>query len=215
MGNPEHIDGLSTLNRDNRSVRKILLAAARAFGRSGYRGTSMQQIADRAGVSKSLVHYHFDSKEHLFLEVQLELLRELLSYVRELTRSGARRSPAQFEQAIEEARDFVVRDLEHIRVMLEFHNVARDNARIAGHVATFQSELMAMVVEGIHNVLGPSMLERLVIPPERVARLLLQILNGLIVDLAYAQGDEAVQRVHETFSDVRALITQALFNPLS
>jgi len=215
MGATEEIGGLSTLNRDNASVQKILRAAARTFGRTGYRGTSMQEIAKQAGVSKSLVHYHFDSKEHLFLEVQLDLLRDLLSYVRELTRSSEQRSLAQFDRALEEVRNFIERDLEQIRVMLEFHNVARENPRIASHVATFQQELIELVVTGIHNVLGPSMVERLVIPPERVARLLLQLLNGLVVDLAYAQGDEAIERVYQTFADARALITQALFNQLS
>lgn len=39
--------------------------ALQAFVESGYLGTSLQQIADRAGVSKASVLYHFDSKEAL------------------------------------------------------------------------------------------------------------------------------------------------------
>lgn len=203
--------GLTLSNRDNASVRRILRAAGIAFGASGYHPTSMQEIARQAGVSKSLVHYHFDSKEHLFLEVQLDLLRDLLQYVRALTQSGAQRSVAKFDQALDEVRAYVERDIEHIRVMLEFHNVARNNPRIAMHVATFQQELIALVVTGIHNVLEPAMVERLAVEPERLARLLLQAFNGLVVDLAYAQGDAAVQRVRQTFEDLRALLTSALF----
>ena len=97
--------------------------------------------------------------------------------------------------------------------MLEFHTVARENPRIARHIATFQQEITQLVVTGIHNVLDPRTIERLAIPPGRLARLLLQVLNGLVVDLAYAQGPEATQRVYETFEDVRTLLTEALFKP--
>ena len=39
--------------------------ALEAFAASGYLGTSIQQIADRAGVSKASVLYHYSSKEVL------------------------------------------------------------------------------------------------------------------------------------------------------
>lgn len=48
-------------------LRRIALEQ---FSRVGYIGTSLQQIAEIAGVSKSSVLYHYASKEHL-LEVSL------------------------------------------------------------------------------------------------------------------------------------------------
>ena len=39
--------------------------ALEEFAAAGYLGTSLQQIADRAGVSKATVLYHFTSKEVL------------------------------------------------------------------------------------------------------------------------------------------------------
>jgi TetR/AcrR family transcriptional repressor of mexJK operon len=52
-----------------RSARKrsaILEAAAKAFLDKGYRGTSMDEIAALAGVSKQTVYNHFADKERLF-----------------------------------------------------------------------------------------------------------------------------------------------------
>lgn len=43
----------------------ILQAALERFARFGYLGTSIQQIADDVGTSKSSVLYHFDAKEAL------------------------------------------------------------------------------------------------------------------------------------------------------
>ncbi|MDX3089615.1 MULTISPECIES: TetR/AcrR family transcriptional regulator [Streptomyces] len=46
--------------------RQMLDAAVRTFGRRGYRGASMDEIADLAGVSKPLVYLYLNSKEDLF-----------------------------------------------------------------------------------------------------------------------------------------------------
>ena len=45
---------------------KILEAAKKVFILHGLEGTSMQQIADEAGINKSLLHYYFRTKEKLF-----------------------------------------------------------------------------------------------------------------------------------------------------
>ena len=47
----------------------ILDAAKRLFIQSGFDGTSMDQIATEAGVSKLTVYSHFGDKESLFLSL--------------------------------------------------------------------------------------------------------------------------------------------------
>lgn len=44
----------------------ILREARRSFATGGYAGTSMRQVAQRAGVDASLLSYYFGSKENLF-----------------------------------------------------------------------------------------------------------------------------------------------------
>lgn len=44
----------------------ILDAAKVVFHRKGYEGARMQEIADEAGINKSLLHYYFRNKENLF-----------------------------------------------------------------------------------------------------------------------------------------------------
>ena len=50
----------------------ILDAARKVFIRNGYEGTSMQMIADEAGMNKALLHYYFRNKDRLFEAVFLE-----------------------------------------------------------------------------------------------------------------------------------------------
>ena len=43
----------------------ILDLALQEFGHHGFEGTNIADIAERAGVAKPLVHYHFETKEKL------------------------------------------------------------------------------------------------------------------------------------------------------
>lgn len=65
---------------DGRSARKrraILEAADTAFLRNGYRGTSMDEIAALATVSKQTVYKHFADKERLFIELVTSTVDEV------------------------------------------------------------------------------------------------------------------------------------------
>ncbi len=44
----------------------ILVGAAQAFARSGFSGTSMEDIAEASGITKLIVYRHFESKEELY-----------------------------------------------------------------------------------------------------------------------------------------------------
>ena len=46
--------------------RLILEAGERIFAKHGFRGATMQMIADQAGLPKANLHYYFDSKEKLY-----------------------------------------------------------------------------------------------------------------------------------------------------
>ena len=55
--------------RAARKDREIIEAATAAFIAKGYDGTSMEEIATKAGASKQTVYKHFTDKETLFTEV--------------------------------------------------------------------------------------------------------------------------------------------------
>jgi AcrR family transcriptional regulator len=48
---------------------KIIAAAAEMLAEFGYSATSLDQVAERAGLTKGTIYYHFDSKEDLYWSV--------------------------------------------------------------------------------------------------------------------------------------------------
>ncbi len=68
MSTTERLDGRARLPRDER--RALLLSAAlEVFTVSGFHAASMDDIADRAEVSKPVLYQHFPSKLDLYLAV--------------------------------------------------------------------------------------------------------------------------------------------------
>jgi AcrR family transcriptional regulator len=70
-------------------------AATELFASAGYAGTSLQQIADAAGYSKSSVLYHFASKEAILdaaLGPAIDRLEAVLADVADLAGSAAQRT---------------------------------------------------------------------------------------------------------------------------
>ena len=71
-----------------KSTSRIVRAAVRIFGKSGYRGASMTDVAEEAGVSKGLLHYHFHTKERLLIEAQRATFREIYRRFSERAQAG-------------------------------------------------------------------------------------------------------------------------------
>ncbi|MFI9251920.1 TetR/AcrR family transcriptional regulator [Streptomyces sp. NPDC053069] len=59
---------MSTKVRTADTRERILTAACEAIAEIGFEKIRMRMVAERAGVSTALLHYHFDTREKLFTE---------------------------------------------------------------------------------------------------------------------------------------------------
>jgi AcrR family transcriptional regulator len=67
--------------------RQLLDAALEVFVSQGYHAAAMDEIAERAGVSKPVLYQHFPSKLELYLALLDQSVDELLETVRDALRS--------------------------------------------------------------------------------------------------------------------------------
>jgi TetR/AcrR family transcriptional regulator len=84
--------------------RRILLEAALdVFSAYGFRGTTIDQIAEKAGMSKPNLLYYFKRKQDIYVSVLEETLEEWLKPLHELDPQG---------DPVEELRRYITRKIE-------------------------------------------------------------------------------------------------------
>jgi AcrR family transcriptional regulator len=196
---PDGSTELAFRRPDGAQVATIVEAAEACFSRAGYAGTSMREIAERAGVSKSLLHYHFDSKEHLFVEVQIRFYERL----------GARIAAAVAPIAEGEARGLaafdalfdVLRENNDLATQAELWSAALGNATLRGHVTRLREFFRGVLVVRLEEILGADR-QRLPFSPESAADLVWAVLNGLGIEAAFG---EPVARIERAVGALRTL----------
>jgi len=64
--------------------QEILEAAFGEFSRNGYATTTLDRIAERAGVTKGTIYVYFENKEHLFICMVHEAMKATLDTIHEM-----------------------------------------------------------------------------------------------------------------------------------
>ena len=78
---------------------RILEAAEQVFATKGFEGASTREIASRAGVNISSLHYHWESKETLYFAVFQNIYNQLI----EISRDSVMPARADGPRAVHEA----------------------------------------------------------------------------------------------------------------
>jgi len=73
------ISKITKMEKATDTEQKILNAAKLVFQEKGMAGARMQEIADKAGINKALLHYYFRSKEKLFRKIFEEIVQKFLT----------------------------------------------------------------------------------------------------------------------------------------
>jgi AcrR family transcriptional regulator len=90
----------------------VLREAGAVFAARGFHAASMDEIADRVGVSKPMVYAHFGSKEALYLAYIEEAGRDLLTAIVDAERA---RRPGTIEERLEAGTLAFFRFVDHHR----------------------------------------------------------------------------------------------------
>ncbi|MFF3289031.1 TetR family transcriptional regulator [Streptomyces sp. NPDC003023] len=149
--------------------REQLLDIGRAlFAEKGFEGTSVEEIAAKAGVSKPVVYEHFGGKEGLYAVVVDREMRQLLDMVTGALTAGHPRE--LLEQAAFALLDYIEAYTDGFRILV------RDSP-VAQSTGTFAS-LISDIATQVEDILGMEFKNRGFDP--KLAPLYAQALVGMV-----------------------------------
>ncbi|MBW1830289.1 MAG: TetR/AcrR family transcriptional regulator [Deltaproteobacteria bacterium] len=207
---PKRTPSPALQSRGTPSIQRILDAAASLFGTEGYRGASMTAVAEAAGVSKGLLHYHFRGKEHLLFEAQRATYRRIHEHFQARFNQGERGIDTALEaldalwQAVHEMRTWAP-------FMMETMSLASQNERVLQLAQNFLDESTALLESGVTQVFKDEQ-ARLIATPRRVARVVRACIQGLVVELSLARTEEDLRNVQEIYEDMRNMFEHSVLS---
>jgi AcrR family transcriptional regulator len=172
-----------TPERRRAMTRQHLLdAAAIAFSRNGFHGSTLDEVAATAGFTKGAVYSNFKSKDDLFLELLHDRIDRQFAVVSEVLESGSHDLVAQFPRI----RDLLKGgtffwDDTWTTLWLEFVLYARRNPEAQVKLAASLERSRAQVQELIeheYTAIGASSKY----PTRDVAEICLALFSGLGID---------------------------------
>jgi TetR/AcrR family transcriptional repressor of bet genes len=175
---------------------QIVRAAAAVLGRQGYAETSLKDVAREAGVAPGLLHYYFESKEELLLEVVTVTERQMVANWKAVV------------EAVDDPLERIVTGLDHaearcaeqpefFRLLLDLYTVSLSSPALRTRCARLRAHLIDEIEIELRQVLGRLPAYSLVTPRELAGAVLSAIdgiaLSSLVVEQATAAPFRALK----------------------
>ena len=184
---------------------RIVEAMRRSVAARGAAGSTFDQVAREAGVSRGLLHYHFGTKEKLLAEVVRDAEIRLEHLGSDLANAG---TVAEVIAAlVHSLEDLVERDPGFVALMFELFTSGRRNPEIAAEFAALQR----VTREHVARLLAAREREgaiRLTDEPEVVAAVLLSLADGLAMRLLGEPDHDHRATLDAATAAARALIAE-------
>ncbi len=142
--------------RRSEKERNIIDAAEEVFSAVGYANAKMEDVAQRAGVSKGTVYFYFDTKENLYMAVTYRALNTLNDYIYRTIDARKDQNGLEVVLGVVEAYlDFCERNFFYAEVMLDYMTLNRstkDGKDRAKLTDALKDSMYYRMVQGIQNL---------------------------------------------------------------
>jgi len=123
---------------------QIVHAAATVLGRQGYGATSLKDVAREAGVAPGLLHYYFESKEELLLEVVVVVERQMIADWKEAI-AGIEDPLERMVAGLDQAEARCAEQPESFRLMLDLYTAGLSSPALRVRCAELCSHLVDLI----------------------------------------------------------------------
>ena len=154
----------------------VLRAAIDLFNRKGYDATSIGDVAEELGVTKSAVYHHVPSKEHLLAAALDEALDGLASAIDGAVDGADPGSAAdRLRSAVEQSVEVLVDHLPAVTLLLRVHGNSEVELAALRRRRALDDRLAGLV-----QAAADEGALRADIPPDLISRLLFGMVNSLV-----------------------------------
>ncbi|TKK90775.1 TetR/AcrR family transcriptional regulator [Herbidospora galbida] len=119
---------------------RILATARELFLEKGVRDTSLQHIADRLGITKPALYYHFSSRDDLLRTIVMPLIEELEAFLATQSESAQEELLGAYFDLAWQRRDVLVMIISDLAVLHELDLIPR--------MLAFREELTSLLTGG-------------------------------------------------------------------
>jgi AcrR family transcriptional regulator len=145
-------DGVEIDEAGRRS--QIVHAAAKVLGRQGYGATSLKDVAREAGVAPGLLHYYFESKEDMLLEVVVAMERQMIADWQEAI-AGIDDPLERIVAGLDHAQARCSQRPESFHLMLDLYTAGLGSPALRVRCAELCSHLADQIEVEVRRALGP------------------------------------------------------------
>jgi AcrR family transcriptional regulator len=185
--------------KSDASRERILAAATELFATRGYAGAGVDRLAERSGIAKTAIYYHFGNKEGLLAAVLERTATEWIEAIQQAARQAGDPA-ARLERALVgmramlEERPWIYKLFQILTL-----EVAEEKPEIRETLQGIIRRARSAITEGIREALGVDLPDA-----EGVAGLLLAALDGISLGM---QIDPERVSLDSVFVDLRRVVT--------
>lgn len=195
----EAIDRLSSDGLEG-TKRRIVEIASGLFSERSYLGVSMGDIAERIGISKPALYYHFRSKMQIYSEVLDDVVTELRVRIAEAARAECPRE--RLHQLVKSYLEFGMREKNIINALVL--RLSPDDAQLRMRILSFREELLDQAQPIVEQTVADRCL------PEGtdsacVTEMLMALMDGLLIEYSFLGKTVDPEKVADQILAVLAL----------
>ncbi len=191
------------------SIERIIETAMERIASLGYEGASMSEIAAAAGVSKSLLHYHFESKETLLIRVVSQLAERTAADMRAGLDPDSAPMVRLFTMA-DQLFEQLLSDPIKTAFLTELYATAIHNERVRSELERYREAELALILGSIEAALGEAR-HALSLPADRLAFLIQNLIIGMSAQSNIISNKRELAR---RWDDVKQALLTGLVLPL-
>ncbi len=183
--------------KSNVTREKILVASTELFARHGYAGTGVDRLAEKSGIAKTAIYYHFGNKEGLLAAV---LERAASEWIESIKQSAERAENAEeaLDRALAGMRTMVEEKPWILKLLLLLTlEVADEKPEIREAMTQIYLRARDNIVSGLRDALGVE-----VPNAEDVGNVILGLLQAVVLGLELTPQ----LSLDEVFGSIREIV---------